>query len=67
MPPVYFGGNGGEMKMRTKKAVIVFSLVAESAGKPNEEIMKEILEELTKEPARIPWVKEVEKVTVKEA
>jgi len=49
-----------------KKAVIVVSLVEESAEKPNEEIEREILEELSREPARIPWMKEVEKVTVTE-
>jgi hypothetical protein len=55
------------MKMRGKKAVIVFSLVEESAEKSNEEIEREIMEELSMEPARIPWLKEVEKVTVTEA
>jgi len=49
-----------------KKAVIVVSLVEESAEKPNEEIEKEIREELSREPARIPWMKEVKKVTVTE-
>lgn len=50
-----------------KKAVIVISLVEESAEKPNKEIENDIREELSKEPARLPWLKEVEKVTVKEA
>jgi len=53
--------------MRGKKAVIVFSLVEENAEKSNEEIEKEILEELSREPSAIPWLKKVEKVTVKEA
>lgn len=51
----------------TKKAVIVFSLVEESAEKSNEEIEKEILEELLEELPRIPWLKNVEKVTVTDA
>ena len=50
-----------------KKAVIMISLVEESAEKTNQEIEKEIMEELLREPARIPWLKKVEKVTVTEA
>jgi len=50
-----------------KKAVIVVSLVEESAEKANEEIEKEIIEELSREPSAIPWLKKVEKVTVTEA
>jgi len=49
-----------------KKATIVIRLVEESA-KSNEEIEKEIMEELSRKPARIPWLKEVERVTVREA
>jgi len=48
-----------------KKAVIVVRLVDESVEKANEEIEKEILQELSTEP-RIPWLKSVEKVTVTE-
>jgi len=48
-----------------KKAVIVIRLVEESAEKTNEEIERDILEELSSEP-RIPWFKSVEKVSVKE-
>jgi len=51
----------------TKKAVIVISLVEESVEKANEEIEKEILEELSKETPKIPWFRSVEKVTVTEA
>jgi len=51
----------------SKRAIIVVSLVAESAEKSNEEIEKEILEELSKHPPTIPWLKKVEKVTVTEA
>lgn len=50
-----------------KKAVIVISLVKESVEQSNEEIKKEILEELSKHPPVIPWLKKVEKVTVTEA
>ena len=52
--------------MKTKKAVIVISLVEESKGIPNEEIEKEIREELSQDWPRIPWCKRVEKVTVSE-
>ena len=48
----------------TKKAVIVLSLVEQSVEKTNEEIEKEILEEFSRDPPRIPWLKNVEKVTV---
>jgi hypothetical protein len=41
--------------------------VEESAEKSNQEIEKEIMKELSGEPARIPWLKKVEKVTVSEA
>lgn len=50
-----------------KKAVIVISLVEESAEKSNEEIEKEIMEELSKHPPMIPWLKRVENATVTEA
>jgi hypothetical protein len=55
-----------EVENMVKKALIVISLVDESAEVANEEIKKEILNELSKEPTRIPWLKEVEKVTVTE-
>lgn len=51
----------------SKKVIIVICLVEESAEKSNEEIEKEILEELSKHPPVIPWLKKVEKVTVAEA
>lgn len=47
-----------------KKAVIVISLVKESTEKANKEIEREIYEELSKLPPKIPWMKSVEKVTV---
>jgi len=50
-----------------KKAIIEISLVEESLKKTNEEIEKEIFEELSKDLPKIPWCKEVEKVTVAEA
>ena len=49
-----------------KEAIIVIGLVEESAEKLNEEIEKEILEELSKHPPTIPWLKKVEKITVTE-
>ena len=52
--------------MKTKLAVIIIRLVEESAGKSNEEIEKEIFESLSKGLPRIPWLGEVEKVTVLE-
>jgi len=50
-----------------KKAVIVISLVEESAEKSNREIEEEIMTELSTELARIPWLKKVESVKVSEA
>ena len=46
--------------------MIVITLVDESKGKSNEELEKEIFEELIREPSAIPWMKDVEKVEVKE-
>jgi len=50
-----------------KKAIIVVSLVNESAEKLSKEIQKEIFEELSKGLPKIPWCKKVEKVKVTEA
>jgi len=55
--------SGGGM---VKKAIIVFSLVKESFEKSNEEIEKEISKELSQGLPKIPWCKEIEKVTVTE-
>lgn len=44
----------------------MISLVEESAGVPNEEIEKEIFDELLKGFPKIPWCKRIEKVTVTE-
>jgi hypothetical protein len=53
--------------MVKKKAVIVISLVQESTEKTNGEIEVEIFKELSECPTKIPWMKDVEKVTVEEA
>ncbi len=50
--------------MKTKKVIIVISLVEESVEKTNEEIEKEILQELADDMPIIPWLESVEKVTV---
>jgi hypothetical protein len=55
-----------EVKVIVKKAIIVISLVEESADKRNEELEKDILEELSEEYAPIPWLKSVKKVTIVE-
>lgn len=49
-----------------KKAVIVISLVKQSVKMANKDIEREILDALTGEQARIPWLREIEKVTVTE-
>jgi len=51
-------------KIMDKKAVITVRLVEESAEHLDEEIEKEIYSELLEEGLRIPWAKEIEKVTV---
>jgi len=50
-----------------KKAVLLVRLVEESVERANEEIEREIFEELSEDLPRIPWVAEVEKVTVSES
>ncbi len=52
--------------MKNRKAVIVIELVEESAEKTKEKIEKEIFEELSKTYPMIPWLKNIEKVTVME-
>jgi hypothetical protein len=47
-----------------KKAVIIISLVEQSIERTNEEIEKEILNAISEESTKIPWLKEVEKVKV---
>jgi len=50
-----------------KKAMIEVSLVKESAGSANKEIMNEIFDGLSEDLPTIPWMKQVEKVAVIEA
>lgn len=50
----------------TKKAIIVITLVDESVERSNEELEKEILKELVRNPSVIPWMKNVEKIEVRE-
>ena len=50
-----------------KKAVIVIELVDESEEASNEEVRAEIVEKLESEYAVIPWMKNVETVTVIES
>ncbi len=64
-PFILFGNI--EILMKAKKAVITIRLVSESEAKSNREIEKEIFESLSKSLPRIPWLAEVEKVTVKES
>lgn len=47
-----------------KKATIVIFLVEESYEKSNKEIEKEISRELSQDLPKIPWCKEIDKVTV---
>lgn len=51
--------------MARKIAIMVISLVKESSEEPSEEIEEEILKELNE--LRIPWMENVEKVTVLES
>ena len=53
-----------KMIIMAKKAIIVVSLVEESEDKSNSELEKEIFEALSTPPPKIPWMKNVEKVTV---
>jgi len=50
--------------MKTKKVMIVISLVEEAQEEANETIEKEIFQELSEELPKIPWCKKVEKVEV---
>lgn len=50
--------------MATKKVIIVINLVEESTEETNEEIEKEIFQELTTDLPVIPWLENIEKVTV---
>jgi hypothetical protein len=50
-----------------RRVIIEFSLVEESVEKTTEEIEDEISAHLREGETSIPWVKQVEKVTVKSA
>ena len=54
----------GANRMKTKKVIIVINLVEESVERANEEIEKEIFQELSTDLPVIPWLERVEKVTV---
>lgn len=49
-----------------KKAVIILTLVDESREKSNDELEKEIFDELSRAPGKIPWMKQVKKVEIVE-
>jgi len=53
--------------MKTKKVIIIISLVDEAQEETNETIEKEIFQELSKDLPTIPWCKKLEKVEVMEA
>jgi hypothetical protein len=48
----------------SKKAIIIIRLVEESNEKPNQEIEKEILQQLSENHVAIPWAGNIEKITV---
>lgn len=49
-----------------KKAVITIILVEESIERTNEELRKEIFDALAEAPAKIPWMKDVDRVEILE-
>jgi hypothetical protein len=53
-----------KITMKTKRAIVVISLVKESIEKTNEQIEKEILRELKNEMPIIQWIDSVKKVIV---
>jgi hypothetical protein len=53
--------------MNNKIAIIVVILVPESSEASHSQIEKEIFEYLAEYPPKLPWCKEVEKVTVLDA
>jgi len=53
--------------MKTKKVMIVISLVDEAQEETDKAIENEIFQELSKDPSKIPWCRDVEKVKVMEA
>lgn len=55
----------GGVAILAKKALIEVTLVEESTDRTNNEIEKEILEELSENVYAIPWAAKIEKTTVK--
>jgi hypothetical protein len=53
------------VSMKRKKAVIIVELVDESSEEENSKIAHEVLDWLREDSVSIPWVKNVEDVTVK--
>lgn len=45
-----------------RKAIVVVSLVKESSKMPREDLEKEILSELSRDPSKIPWAKKTIKL-----
>jgi hypothetical protein len=54
------------MRAMSKNAIIEISLVEQSLGKTNEEIKKEIYDEISEGRIIIPWCKEIKKITITE-
>jgi hypothetical protein len=52
--------------MKRKKAIITVSLIDESIEEKNSKIAQELLDWLREDAVSIPWVKNVEDVTVKD-
>lgn len=48
----------------TKRCTIVLRLVEEAQEKPDDELREEISQELELNLSRIPWAREIEKITV---
>jgi len=63
----YYHCRKNVISMKTKKVMIIISLVDETQEETNEAIEKEIFQELSKDLPRIPWCKKLEKVEVMEA
>ena len=53
------------VSMKRKKAVIIVELVDESSEEENSKIAQELLDWLREDSVSIPWVRNVEDVTVK--
>ena len=53
------------VSMKRKKAVIIVELVDESSEEETSKIAQELLDWLREDSVSIPWVKNVEDVTVK--